>query len=52
MPHICSVCGHRHDDEVQMEAFDRLPEDWRCPVCKASKTAFRTLGIDYTDGDG
>lgn len=23
--------------------FEDLPEDWRCPVCKAGKKAFRSL---------
>ena len=25
-------------------AFADLPEDWRCPVCKSSKKAFKCLG--------
>ena len=24
--------------------FNELPEDWRCPVCGASKKAFKALG--------
>lgn len=24
--------------------FEDLPEDWRCPVCKASPKAFKPLG--------
>jgi rubredoxin len=23
--------------------FDRTPEDWRCPVCGATKTCFKPL---------
>ncbi|MBF0467952.1 MAG: rubredoxin [Desulfamplus sp.] len=24
--------------------FDDLPDDWKCPVCGASKKAFKSLG--------
>lgn len=24
--------------------FEELPEDWKCPVCGASKKAFKPLG--------
>ena len=24
--------------------FEELPEEWKCPVCGASKKAFRSLG--------
>lgn len=24
-------------------AFENLPDDWRCPICKASKKTFRRL---------
>ncbi len=31
--YICSICGYVHNGEV--------PEDFRCPICKAGKDAFR-----------
>lgn len=24
--------------------FEDLPEDWKCPVCRASRKAFKSLG--------
>jgi len=44
----CGVCWHIYDpaegDPVwQIEpgvAFERLPEDWRCPVCDAPPEKF------------
>ena len=47
-PMVCVNCGYVYDSvngdpqrgiEPGM-TFDDLPEDWRCPVCYADKTAF------------
>jgi len=43
----CSVCGYVYDEEKGEPAtgtpsgttFHDLPEDWRCPVCGAAKSA-------------
>lgn len=42
----CSVCSYVYDEAVGERnikagtAFDDLPEDWVCPICGASKSAF------------
>ena len=39
--YVCSICGYVYDpDEHDGEAFEDLPEDWRCPRCKQSKSKF------------
>jgi len=39
----CSVCGYVHD-ESKDGSWDRLPEDWTCPVCAAAKSEFQRVG--------
>lgn len=34
---VCSVCGYIYDGDVP---FEELPEDYKCPVCKAPKNKF------------
>jgi len=44
----CSVCGYVYDPETgdpehNIQAgttFEKLPEDWTCPVCGAPKDQF------------
>ncbi|RUM88712.1 MAG: rubredoxin [Thermodesulfatator sp.] len=44
----CSVCGYIYDPEngdpdngVEPGTdFDKVPEDWTCPICGASKDQF------------
>lgn len=46
--YVCSVCGYVYDPEVGDEdhgvvpgtPFDKLPEDWVCPVCGVGKDEF------------
>ena len=46
--HKCRLCGWVYDpvkgDEkghiIPMTAFDDLPDDWKCPICKAGKNYF------------
>jgi len=41
----CSVCGYIYDPELGEEdsgippgtPFEKLPDDWKCPVCGAPK---------------
>ena len=40
MKYICSVCGYIYDEEREKTFFSDLPESWKCPVCKAAKSAF------------
>jgi rubredoxin len=52
MLYICPVCSYRYDDDLQMNPFDKLPDDWCCPVCKAVKSSFRGIRIYYNEGEG
>ncbi|MCA6071117.1 MAG: rubredoxin [Endomicrobium sp.] len=44
----CSVCGYVYDpaagipeDGIATDtSFERLPKDWVCPLCSASKDVF------------
>ncbi len=48
----CSVCWYVYDPEVgdteggiaPGTPFEKLPEDWACPVCGASKDQFEKAG--------
>ncbi|MEL7569006.1 MAG: flavin reductase [Eubacteriaceae bacterium] len=35
--YVCSVCGYVYDGEIP---FENLPDDYKCPVCEAPKSAF------------
>ena len=47
----CSVCGWIYDPEIGDEEsgispgtpFEKLPDDWVCPVCGAAKSAFEKI---------
>lgn len=47
----CSVCGYVYDPEMgdpennvpPGTPFDKLPDDWQCPVCGASKEEFQKV---------
>ena len=38
---ICQICGYIYDETKEATAFSDLPESWTCPLCGASKSAFR-----------
>ena len=39
--YVCSICGYVYDPaEHDGEAFEELPEDWKCPRCKQGKDKF------------
>lgn len=40
MVYVCNVCGYEYDEEQEGVKFDKLPEDWVCPVCGVDKTNF------------
>jgi rubredoxin len=48
-----SNCGYMYNPEKgdrkgkipKGTPFDELPEDWKCPVCGASKKMFRPMAI-------
>ena len=38
--YVCSICGYIYD-EASSGPWEALPDDWKCPLCGADKTAFR-----------
>ena len=46
--YVCTICGYVYDPAAgetdngipQGTPFEKLPEDWACPVCGASKADF------------
>ena len=36
----CLACGYNYEEETEGTAWDKLPEDWSCPVCGAQKSFF------------
>lgn len=36
----CLLCGHIYDEEKEGIKFEELPNDWKCPMCGASKSDF------------
>ena len=39
MRYVCSICGYVYD-EADNVPFADLPDDWKCPLCGASKADF------------
>ncbi len=43
MKYICTICGYIYDDSKENIPFDSLPDDWKCPLCGASKSDFKLM---------
>jgi len=39
----CTICGYEYDEEKEGTPFEKLPDDWHCPVCNAPKDAFEKV---------
>ncbi len=47
----CTICGYVYDpaegspetDVKPGTAFEKLPDDWTCPVCGAAKSEFEPV---------
>ncbi len=47
----CTICGYIYDPELGEEdsdippgtPFEKLPDDWKCPVCGAPKDSFEKV---------
>jgi rubredoxin len=47
----CTVCGYIYDPELgdpdgkiaPGTPFEKIPDDWVCPVCGAAKSEFKKL---------
>jgi rubredoxin len=44
MLHVCIVCGHVHDEELEGE-WETLPEDFDCPECGVGKEDYETISF-------
>ena len=42
MDHVCIVCGHVHDEELEGK-WDDLPEDFLCPECGVDKNDYVSM---------
>jgi rubredoxin len=40
----CSACKWLYKDMEQKIKFEDLPDDWKCPICKAGKNVFEQVG--------
>lgn len=40
----CAMCKWLYKEDQEGIAFEALPGDWRCPVCKAGKNSFERIG--------
>ncbi|PLX00566.1 MAG: rubredoxin [Marinilabiliales bacterium] len=51
MKHKCVVCGFVYDENEGHPSsgiapgtkFEDIPEDWKCPICAATKDQFKEL---------
>lgn len=41
MKYVCQICGYVYDNDVEKIPFEELPNSWKCPLCGASKDAFK-----------
>jgi rubredoxin len=39
----CTICNYEYDEAVEGTSFEKLPDDWKCPVCDAPKDAFEKI---------
>jgi rubredoxin len=39
----CTVCGYEYDEAKEGTPFEKLPDDWTCPVCNAPKSEFEKV---------
>jgi rubredoxin len=42
MDHVCVICGHVHDEELE-GVWEDLPEDFPCPECGGFKADYETI---------
>lgn len=39
----CNLCGFIYDDSKEKIKFEDLPDDWKCPLCGATKSQFTKI---------
>lgn len=37
---VCGICGYVYDEAIEIVPFDKLPDDWTCPLCRHPKSVF------------
>ena len=42
MKYVCQICGYVYDDAKEKVPFAELPDDWKCPLCGAAKSDFKS----------
>lgn len=40
---VCKICGYTYDEAKEGIAFEDLPADWVCPLCKHGKADFELV---------
>ncbi len=40
----CAMCKWLYKEDAEGTPFNELPDDWKCPVCNASKAEFERIG--------
>ncbi len=45
MKYICQICGYVYDDAKEKVPFTELPDTWKCPLCGAAKSDFKSEAI-------
>lgn len=43
MKYICKICGFIYDEAKEKIPFEKLPKNWVCPICGASKSDFEPI---------
>lgn len=41
--YVCQVCGYVYDEEQEGVKWEKLPEDWVCPLCGVGKDQFAQM---------
>eukprot|EP00928_Gymnodinium_smaydae_P057857 TRINITY_DN41085_c0_g1_i1.p1 TRINITY_DN41085_c0_g1~~TRINITY_DN41085_c0_g1_i1.p1 ORF type:complete len:332 (+),score=46.69 TRINITY_DN41085_c0_g1_i1:21-1016(+) len=41
--YVCGICGHVYDADKEGKGvpFEKLPDDWTCPVCGSPKSSYK-----------
>ena len=43
MIYVCKVCGYKYDESKENTPFEKLGDDWVCPICGVGKNMFEAL---------
>ena len=44
MDHVCIICGHVHNEEIEGK-WEDLPTEFTCPECGVSKDGYEEVVI-------